>query len=366
MSSPFRLSLLALAVAGCSSPDLSGPTSQAPAELPWSLTLSAHAITLDTGAPYDTLQLAAVAQTLEGAPIAGGPAPVFTSSDSSVRVSTTGLLTARAEARNVRIVATGVYGGIRVADTAYVNVTTLGTPTRPQALRIQTGPGDDATIPKQSAYTPFYAPYYKTVYVSVRNAGGAQLTDAMVALKAPDTTKAYFFATGRASYVTADTAVDVGIPTYPLTGEHITLSASATVYGVALRDSLQLTITEPVLFIYTVTEKTAPGHTAPAFTVGPTQEAQSIAAGGWVLWFNKASSSDSLDVVFDDPSAASADMVMPFLQERLPGNIAPFAQAAGTTNPFAGGGFRSRQFLRPGRFRWHSERLSVSGTVVVR
>jgi hypothetical protein len=80
-----------------------------------------------------------------------------------------------------------------------------------------------------------------------------------------------------------------------------------------------------------------------------------------VLWVNAdVDSTDSLDVVFDDSTVASADSV--FLNSGA-GNIAPFPGAPIEQFPFAG--VRSRQFRRAGTFHWHSARTGISGTVIV-
>jgi hypothetical protein len=141
----------------------------------------------------------------------------------------------------------------------------------------------------------------------------------------------------------------------------VTVYAAATVYGVTLRDSLRIQITDPLIFIYTLKRLPSEAGAPPAFSLVP--QGQPIAVGGYVWWNNSDSTGvgDSLDIVFDDPTAASPDLV--FLKTGG-GNIAPFP----------GGNFvadmpnvvRSRRFLRAGTFRFHSARTGVSGEVVVR
>jgi hypothetical protein len=115
--------------------------------------------------------------------------------------------------------------------------------------------------------------------------------------------------------------------------------------------------------IYTVTKSTPPGSNTPVFTLGPAPQA--IGVGGYVWWNNgDQDPADSLDIVFDDPTAASPDLV--YLNTGG-GDIAAFPGGDFNQNAFNPGAFvRSRQFLRAGTFHFHSVRTGVSGTVVVR
>jgi hypothetical protein len=117
-------------------------------------------------------------------------------------------------------------------------------------------------------------------------------------------------------------------------------------------------VTPELLFMYKLVQSTTPGTSTQTFAILPVHQ-EVIGIGGYVWWAN--TTPDSLDVVFDDPTAASPD------QRLLPsggGNIAPFPGG----NPNDVGLLaivRARQFLRAGTFRWHSVRTGVSGMVVV-
>jgi hypothetical protein len=107
----------------------------------------------------------------------------------------------------------------------------------------------------------------------------------------------------------------------------------------------------------------ATGQTTPVLRILPGQTA-TINRGGYVWWYNSVET-DSLDVVFDDPTAAADD------QNAFPsgtGNI-PLTPGGDWTleknfydpTPF----LASRQFLRAGTFVWHSPHTGLSGTVIV-
>jgi len=176
---------LAGAVA-CSSPDLSGPPQGATV---WALTLNAHAVTLDTMAPYDTLTLLATVRDAQGQPITRVQ-PTFTSSDSSVRVSAAGVLQARRAVGRVRVIATVVDQGVRVADTAYVAVTARTTATPPlvfDTLRLAVQSGDTA-IPAPSGGLldnfEIYAPVHEILDAVAQDGSGTRIPGALVALRA--------------------------------------------------------------------------------------------------------------------------------------------------------------------------------------
>jgi hypothetical protein len=87
-----------------------------------------------------------------------------------------------------------------------------------------------------------------------------------------------------------------------------------------------------------------------------------------VWWVNNVSSAsgDSLDVVFDDSVAVAGDPVLASFTGTpvVGGNIAPIEGCAGALDFCLN--VASRQFPTAGTYPWHSVRLGVSGTIVVR
>lgn len=355
---------LALAT-GCSSPDLSGPTSIDAAQLPWVLALNTHAITLSTdtsnNGQYSTLQLTAVPQTIDGTLLADAPAPTFTSSDSSLRVSSTGLLVARAARNGVKVVATLVYRGVRILDTATVNITTA-TPSVIQQLLFQVQSGDSTIPPPNLLANQIYYSSSKTLSVEARDASGVQIPGSVVALTLSDPLQASLARNRpvvRTTVAAPAKTVNVFTKDQSRPVVPFTVYAEATVYGLTMRTSMQLTVTRPLFFVYTFAKTTLPGSTAPIYTVTPLEQPV-VGTGAWIWWFNTMPD-EAVDVIFEDPSAASPDN-------------AAFYSGGGDIAPFLGGSISSpdptpfiasRQFLTPGTFRWHSPRTGISGTILV-
>jgi hypothetical protein len=360
--------ILLLGGLACSSPDVSGPTSMNPAELAWRMTLSAHAITMSTVAPYDTLQVAATPMSATGASLLDASSVTFTSSDSSVRVSPTGLLTARQVQNGVRVIATTVYHGIRLSDTAIVNVTAVAHPPTFQRLQLQVFPGDSTTIPADGGAVASWTFKYgfngeKPLQIGALDSTGTPINNSLVALRISDVQQAYLYGNGEgqnASMVNGSTTEYLELTTITHPGV-VRVYIAATVYGVTRQDSLDFTFTNPVLSVYFVTTPDSGATYALQ-----TDYATPIAVGGYVWWGN--ATPDSLDIIFDDPTAATADFAA-FNMNSGGGNIAPFLGSVGckTVNciDFLSENVRSRQFLRVGTFTWHSVRTGVSGTIVV-
>lgn len=364
----FRVRLLLgplLASMACSSPDLNGPASLDPARLPWIMTLNTHAITMSTLPPYDTLQLTAVARTVTGTPLADGPAVTFTSLDSTVRVSATGLLTARTVATQVPVVASIVYNGVRISDTAFVSVTddTLQKATQ---VQIALQPGDSPQLPAWNIlfylyYDPSFTFGFKTINVGALDATGTRIPAALVEVRTSDPSRISLgFEAVRS--ILSDPSLDLELEQIGRPGP-VTIYASATVYGTVLRDSLLLVVTNPMVHVFDVRASSGGANGALDFTLIPATQDRPLGVGGWAWWVNEDRAlgpDDSLDIVFDDSTVASPDAT--YLNSGG-GNIAPFP--GDTFYVYRSRNVRSRQFLRAGRFHWHSPRTGVSGTVIV-
>jgi hypothetical protein len=319
------------------------------------LTLSAHAVTLDMAAPYDTLTLVGTARNALGQPLAGAPAPTFTSSDSSVRVSAQGVLQARAVVGQVMVIAQLVYQGIRVADTTYVNVTSAGTLPTFTALQLASADGHDSLPLPVLPFSAFYSPPAKDLVVAALDSSSTPIPGALVALRL----------SVPATQVTVPAVTSTGSAQVTVAGRSVLrpfwVYAEATVYGVTHRDSLQLTLTTPQLFEYFVDSLPAGGA-----AVTPTQPVP-LGVGGAVWWVNHVSSAtgDSLDVIFDDPSAVAADPVLSaFGIPAAGGDITSLEGCADLLSTCIN--VASRQFPVAGTYHWRSVRLGVSGTIIVK
>jgi hypothetical protein len=349
--------LLAGGVVACSGADVADPRIPTPADAYWTLALPSRAITMSTVAPYDTLQLTATAYSATGAVLTGLPAPTYTTSDSSVRVSATGLLTARAVRSGVQVIATLTYDGVRLADTAIINVTDAERPQIPARLVIQPQPGEDATFPIPTFGSFIYFPAGKTLEMEVEDAGGNNIADALVSAATSTPTTATFPTTA----INPSGPVEIDFDQVASLPGPVTIYASATVYGVTVRDSMILTLKEPYLGIVEVdldTVSATAGNVQTVITRNPAGDI-TISAGGVVWWLNTMT--DSLDIVFDNPSAATEDFN--FL-DTGGGDIAPFPGCPGFLADCIN--VASRQFLSPGIVKYHSVRMGISGTIIIK
>jgi hypothetical protein len=347
-----------LAISACSSPDVSSPTTVDPAHTYRSLTLQSHAITMSTVAPYDTLQLVATVNSGLGTPLEGAPAPTFITTDSSVRVSSTGLLTARATRSGVKVIATLTYQGVRLADTAVITVTDVVTPQRATRLVVQPQAGEDATLPMPTQFSAIYgASGVKTLDVQVQDGNQTAIPEALVALQLSTPFEAMFLGSSVTSSGSAEIDFDPAV-SQPGT---VVVSASATVYGVTLHDTVQLTLTNPKLIIFALQSQTTvgsvPGNTRTTYTMIPGTSLP-VEVGGVVWWWNQTP--DSLDIVFDDSGRASADNT--FLNTGG-GNIPPFPGCEGFLDQCQN--VYARQFNTPGTVHFHSLKTGVGGTILV-
>lgn len=361
-----RWGVLAYGLAACSSPEASNPVQPVPAETYRALTLRSHAITMSTEAPYDTLQLVATARSGLGTPLAGAPAPTFITTDSSVRVSPTGLLTARAVRSNVLVIAALTYQGVRLADTAMITVTDVAAPQIVDHLVIQPQSGTDATLPIPTFVSLIYgANGNKRLDVEVQDASGATISEALIALTTSTPLSATFPGSplGAQSVTTVTTSGPVVVAFDPAKSRPglVTVSADATIYGVTVRDSLVVTLRDPVLAVLEIGKETVtgntPGSTWTHYTVLPSRPV-TIGVGGFVWWVNFTP--DSLDVVFDDPATATADVNV---LNSGGGNIPPFVGCPGVLDHCLNAA--SRQFLQSGTVQFHSVKTGISGTIIV-
>lgn len=374
----FSLVLLTLLTgAGCSSPDLIGPGTVSSTQLPWTLSLNTHAITLSTVAPYDTLQLTAVPRTVAGVALSDSPEVTWRAADSSVRVSSTGFLTARRRTTGVNVIATTVIQGVRLSDTAKVVVTNTSNPRKFAQIKLQLDPTDSAWIALQPAGDFYWIGYenlpnFKTVYFGVLDSTGAVIPSAPLELRLSNTVQAgmgFFADLGK--LLTTDAFDFIYILQRAQTGVPFTVYASATVYGVTRQDSLQIEVRQPLWNRVQVVFSSIRVGEPKTLRVIPNYPVN-IGVGGWVWFINSLRNprdsldTDSLDVVFDDPTAATPDLHPNGLNSGG-GNIAAIPGGKGNNffNPRPGA--RSRQFLRAGTFHWHSTlQPGVSGTIVVR
>ena len=121
--------------------DAAGPTPPTAQDLFFSFAFQWPAVNLALTAPYDTAQVAAIPRTATGAVLtdtSGVPVVVhYTTTDSAVQVSATGLVTAHSVTGGAKVIARLTIRGVTRTDTAIVQVTATPLPAPLATLSIQ-------------------------------------------------------------------------------------------------------------------------------------------------------------------------------------------------------------------------------------
>jgi hypothetical protein len=303
-----------------------------------SLAFDHHAVALSVTGPASTIKLTAVAINALGTPLAGAGQPTFSLSDTgSVTITPDGVLTATAPATGVQVIATLTDGNLTHKDTAYVNVNDVATPPVLANFSIQPLEGDSV---KTSALDLFGLFGLKQILPQESDAGGTPIDGLPV-----------FFSTADPTVASVDPVTGIVTGVRPGT---VKIRASLTAYGVSMSDSVTFTITPPLIGLVAANPATPVGNTTPVLQWAP--GSIEISAGGTVL-FTTQSTTQDIDVVFDDPDAATES----FLAPSGGGNIAPFH-----AEPDQGGAFFARSFPTPGSYDYHSTTFNTHGTIVVR
>jgi hypothetical protein len=203
-----------LGVTGChdAGPVIANPDGS---RLLWTVTNAVGAVTMEAGT---TFQLDLTPRYPSGEAVTGLPPSSFTSNGpTKVTVGPTGLLTAlEPTSAPVQIVGTYTLGGISIADTVLVAVTAARE--RVKSFVFQDIP---ATFPVNT---------FNFVAATVKDSSDADLFDLTVNYTTSDPTVAYF---SSGSFIT-------------LAKGTTTVYATATAYGVTYRDSVTVTVTNPV------------------------------------------------------------------------------------------------------------------------
>jgi hypothetical protein len=250
---------------------------------------------------------------------------------------------------------------VTLVDTCYVQVTAT-TPTLPlTTFTIQPGVGSNTLMPLDKKYT---------MATTASDANGQTVASLS------------YFWSSNPNIASVNSLT--GVMQAAQTGA-ITVYASTWAYGVAKRDSLALTVGVPASAKIQVLPVTPTGSTRLTLTFWP--QIVTVTAGAVVTWVNP-SLTDSMDVVFDDPtnvdSAAFTNILLKFGTGE--GNIAPWVTDTtgedsisakictrfGRVPPNCGSTFfrsilpqRLRKFPVPGTYHYHSTKWEASGTIVV-
>ena len=335
---PGAVALACVAAAlGCTSDYVSVAEPSAGSDVFAAAVLNHHAIALATTAPWNTIQLTVTPINPQGEAIAGLPSPTFSLSDTgSVTITPDGLLTGVVPATGVMVIATLRAGNVMHMDTAYVTITDTPVPPVLTTFALDVPPGDST---KTAVVDMFGAPGVKQVVPAATDAGGVPIDGLPV-----------FYTTSDHTVATVDPVT--GVVTAIRTGT-VKIRAVTTAYGVTMHDSLELTITPPLLAIVSAVSRTPVNSTTPVLAFDP--GTLTVGVGASVFFIN-SSVDQAIDVVFDDPTSAAESPVFPTGS----GNIVPF-----TADPVFGPMAAARAFFVPGTYHYHSTLYDTQGTIIV-
>jgi hypothetical protein len=364
-----------LFVSGCGS-DTTGPAPLAAEQLPWTVQLNHHAVTLSTVSPNDTVQLEVVPRNADGSPLLNGTTVKYrvVNNDTSVALDSSGFVRAHSVKASVLVIASTQVKGMTFLDTARIRVTTDPNPRRLDRIQMTRSAGmaetlhrcnaDDAQDPRIPAFA---------VTAVLQDEFGTPITGLPVRYWSSDPSLLQVNGTNGRLTIPCKAGMD-----------SVKIYASATVYGVRKTDSLTFRLRPPLVTKVLIGQRTVVVNRAPqmeAFFNGATV---TIDRGGYVVWFQYPWFPDGLgmtvlpwipiDVVFDQPEAAlgttdsvySSGVWIPPSDDS--GNISAFAQD--TTLSFFSteallSRMRVRRFTTPGTYQYRSAIFGTSGKIIV-
>jgi hypothetical protein len=322
----------------------------------WSLQVNYHAVNLALTPPYNTVRLEAVPLNARGEPLAGTGLVTFTTTDSTVSVDSTGVVTAQYKTKNVNnptfVVAHLQYQNVTLTDTVAIQVTSIP-PAAPLATFVlQPSPQASTTCNLNVGGSPLIENCGPLVVYATDELGdtlaNASLRSILIAYESSKPLVARVASSGKI------TESDTG---------HVVLSASTWAYGVLMSDSLPFAISWSRYTNIGIRRITPVGSLTPELVFGPPV---AINVGGTVAWQNNYQ--DPIDIVFDDSTAIAEGCFVlrcGVLPSTGTGNVPPFYYDDTETDTSAFSlGFIARSFPVAGIYHYHS-RLYPSSTGVI-
>jgi plastocyanin len=357
---PLRLALvLPLVLAACESESLK-PKHLAESEIFWRMELNHHAIMLSTAPGYNTLALVATPYNVLGEPLAGLPAPQYTSTDFlKVVVSSDGVLQAlEPTSEPVWVRVTLTTDNLKYTDSTLVSIVAADPLPVLTTFSIHPVPPDSAKIAIKTAQ--LLPP--PTLPVRALDEGNTPIDGVPVHFRSSDPEIATI---------------------HPVTGEinglrpgEVTFYASTTAFGVSKADTLPFRIGLPlVTSVGLDADFNTQGDPITAFLPSEIR----VPVGGVVLW-QKQAFPFHYDVTFLDadlPNVAavstSPSLYIPFTGDNIPS--LPWIHCAFTLQWSCGEGNivadpnaptnAARLFPVPGTYEYHSTIHGVSGRIIV-
>ena len=354
---------------GCSG-DTTNPVSSPPAQTFWTLQFDQHAVNLALtatgGQPIvDTIHLHAAALNVLGQPLAGEHIQ-YRSTDSTVTVDSTGLVTARyvTSTGGTAVVASQTVRGTTLTDTAFVQVTnsSLPFPLATMVLR-QVDPVNGNVVDSAKDAVDDAPPPQMTVIATMAT-GNTTMDTVCNVHNCPLIVR---LSSSDSSIATID---QFGYIRQNLPG-HVTFYVDTWAYGVTKRDSLPYVIGYPISIFsqhVLVFERPVSSRATPALYFGP--DSTYIGVGGWVEF--QTALTVPVDIVFD--STQQNSLSVNFISGYAPGygcafcapHSSPIFPNAYTTDNFIDSTCCVYiQFMAPGRYRYLSKTYGTGGTIIV-
>ena len=272
------------------------------------LTLNQHAITMSVSAPYNTIQLQATPVSAAGMPILNAGAVQYrvVGGDTSITVSTTGLVTAKAPTYHEffsyptidpstpvsGVIASLTVRGTTLKDTAYILVTATAPGVPLASVSIQP-PAESLGVYQSGAWLIAGDGPSPQLPLTQRNASGVLIDNPVVYVTTSDVNTAYV--NGGTAHLTVH-------GTKP--GGTVTFALQTWYYGVARSDSLTVKVGYPSVAALRAYERTPFASLTPQLYWYPTNIA--ISAPGYVAFLN-LSPDIAIDAMFDDPTHVQED-----------------------------------------------------------
>ena len=288
------LSGLGGSLIGCSGDTVAPPGIQNRQSF-WAVQLNWHAVNLALIQPYDTVRLTATPLTVAGTALPGGGAVHFqvVGSDSSLKVDSTGLVTARYTTPGARVIASLTMRGVTLSDTAHIQVTQ--TPLSPglKTFSMQPVGGDSA---KRE-----FGPYSNANAQSFTYPGQVNVTDSTdhTVCNQGGCPLEVYYSSSNPSVVKID-SMGYAHALYP---GHAFLTATTLAYGVAWRDSVEFVTGYSLYAENDIVTPTLPGGERAVFN----QPRALILGVGATMAFHTMESGTPVNVVFDNPAAVDSD-----------------------------------------------------------
>jgi hypothetical protein len=364
VAKPLQALVLGVAVIHCGAKD---PTPVQPLSLNpyYALRLNIRYAVMSTASPYDTLQLVATPYDGSGAVLSTTATPVFSTTDDSVISVTPSGFVHALKATSTAYVTVRLQDPVSYVthtDTAVIAITDDAPASPLTTFAIQPLPGDSARLAAGNQFFPV-----DTLAVRATDADGTDITSNLFIR----------YASSNATVASVDPVSGV---VAGLKVGTATITATTTYYGVTKRDSVMLTIVNPILATVSLTPVSTASDGSPLWGFSP--HTITVGVGGTVAFaFDYGPTARGiLDVVFDDPSAARPSQLPPMIVTALPdsGNIAAIRQPPNDSTVaecmdlvnYPDYGFfkcrAARAFYTPGTYHYHSARYGTTGTIIVK